>query len=389
MSGRAQDQQAVLLPEEIPMYELLRLKRLDNLCDPTQGTFVYETVLVGYTIFSRPGIFGGISLGVGMQAAFASLFDELDEKEAAEFRAYSYQGAFLGPALSKFAIRITVTTLRKTRSFVTRVVTLSQQDPARPDVRRNTLVGVCDFARRGRKGLPEFSAPAHNPLTNKPWQRPEELPSESEDVQQRIEAAKKSNDTELIKNLEREFAFSGRWNPFLEYRIPTDSVMRQTFWGTKSDAITNQDELPPTDRVMADWFRVKPDLSERGIAAASAKQPDCVPLRPVPMHTTIFTFLLDQIVPLTPILIQKIPRRAASPDVSLDFSIRFHREDGLDVNKWTLRHWKGLTAAAGRSFSQVTLWNEQGDIIATMSQQGHYVPAPPRPNGAAKPAAKL
>ncbi|KAE8244145.1 hypothetical protein A4X13_0g6800 [Tilletia indica] len=86
------------LPSEWSMYELLRIKKVDELCDPVRRTWVFETALVGYSLFLRPAVYGGISLGVGIQAAFETLFEELGEQDASEFRAYSYQGSFLGPA---------------------------------------------------------------------------------------------------------------------------------------------------------------------------------------------------------------------------------------------------------------------------------------------------
>ncbi|KAE8217771.1 hypothetical protein CF319_g8212 [Tilletia indica] len=362
------------LPKNIPIYELLRIKKIDELCDPSKQTWVYETTLAGYSIFSRPAIFGGISLCVGLQAGSASLFEELDEKDAAEFRPYSYQGSFLGPAIAKFAIRITVTTLRSTRSFVTRVITLSQPNPADPSQRRNTLVTICDFARRGREGLLDFSAPALNPVTGQPWERPSELRTLADTVDERRKRAMANKDEDEFKRLDFEHRVASLWAGFIDFKTPKDSLMSQTYWATQTHLPSSQSHVPVTDRVMSDWFRFMPDFSDEGVAKISAERPDCVPFRPSTVHTTLFAFILDQLVPITPVVVTQTPRSAAAPDVSLDFSIRFHREDGLDVNQWTLRHFKALTAAAGRSFSQITLWNEEGQILATMSQQGHLVP---------------
>ncbi|KAE8222613.1 hypothetical protein CF319_g4228 [Tilletia indica] len=362
------------LPKDIPIYELLRIKKIDELCDPSKQTWVYETTLVGYSIFDRPAIYGGVSLCVGLQAGFASLFEELDEKDAVEFRPYSFQGSFLGPAIPKFAIRITVATLRSTRSFVTRVITLSQPNPADPAQRRNTLVAICDFARRGREALLDFSAPPLNPVTGQPWERPSELRTLADTVFERRNRAEADKDEVEFERLEWEHLAASLWAGFIDYKVPKDSLLGQTCWATQTHLPSTQSHLPVTDRVMSDWFRFVPDFSDGGLAKISAERPDCVPFRPSTVHTTLFAFILDNLVPITPVVVTQTPLNAIAPDVSLDFSIRFHREDGLDVNQWTLRHFKALTAAAGRSFSQITLWNEEGQILATMSQQGHLVP---------------
>ncbi|CAD6893076.1 unnamed protein product [Tilletia controversa] len=375
------------LPADKPVYELLRIKKIDDLCDAGKQTWVYETALPGYTTFSRPAVFGGISLCVGLQAGSASLFEEMDEKDAAEFRPYSYQGSFLGPALPKFAIRITVTTIRSTRSFVTRLLTLSQPDPKDPDgssKRRNTLVAICDFARRGRPALLEFDTPALNPVTGRPWERPSELPSLYDVLDEKKARAKAAGDQDELKRLMQEGQFNTLWYGFLDTKTPKDSLLAQTYWTTQNQLPTTQDNLPVTDRVLSDWFRFVPDLSDKGVAKISAERPDCVPFRPSTVHNAFFAFALDLVVPTTSLLLTKTPRRAAAPDFSLDFSIRFHREDGLDVNRWTLRQLKTLTAADGRTFNQVTLWDEDGRIIATVSQQGHLAPRPKRVEEASK-----
>ncbi|CAD6967404.1 unnamed protein product [Tilletia controversa] len=374
-------------PAGRPMYELLRIKKIDELCDPGKQTWVYETALSGYSIFPRPAIFGGISLCVGLQAGAASLFEEMEDKDAAEFRPYSYQGSFLGPALAKFAIRITVTTTRSTRSFVTRILTLSQPDPKNPldsSKRRNTLVAICDFARRGRQALLEFDAPALNPVTGRPWERPSELPSEYDLLDEKLKQAKAGGDQDELKRLAQKAAFNARWIGFLDFKTPKDSLMAQTYWTAHNHLPTTQDSVPVTDRVLSDWFRFVPDLSDKGVAKISAERPDCVPFRPSTAHNTFFAFALDQLIPITPVVVTKTQRREAAPDFSLDFSIRFHREDGLDVNRWTLRQMKSLTAADGRSFNQVVLWDEDGRILATISQQGHLVPWPKRVEEASK-----
>ncbi|KAK0528736.1 hypothetical protein OC834_003956 [Tilletia horrida] len=370
------------LPSDIPHYELLRIKKLDALCNPAEKKWVYETVLTGYSLWTqRPAIFGGVSLGLGVQAAFDSIYEELGPRDAAEFRAYSYQGTFAGPASALHAIQIEVTTVRSTRSFVTRIVTLSQQDPTKPGLRRKTLVAICDFARRGRTPLVEFDAPALNPVTGKPWEKPEVLELYRTELSQRLEREQQSGDSDAARFSRLEGKFLGRWDGFLEYKLPPDSLTYQSSWAIRPDKpATTQDNVPVTDRVMVDYFRVVPDLSPANLVRISAKRPDCVPFRPETTTTTLFAFVLDQLVPIIPIVATKTPRKDAAPDVSLDFSIRFHREDGIDLNKWSLRQFKCLTAGAGRSFNQITVWDEEGRITGTISQQGHLVPAqPPKP----------
>ncbi|KAL9936055.1 hypothetical protein V8E36_004897 [Tilletia maclaganii] len=381
-----------ILPLDRQLYELLWIKRDDELSDPAKQVWVYETITTGYTLFNRPAVFGGLSLGVAIQAAFESIFEELGAADASHFRAYSFQGSFLGSSLAQYPIRITVTTLRSTRSFITRIVTLSQhqnlENPQTP--RRNTLVAICDFARHGRAPLIDFSAPALNPVTGQSWERPENLKDHQDTVARRIAEAEAKGDQVALKRSKQERSFHRRWNSLLEYRLPPDSLFAQNYWGNATEAPSTQDHLHPSKRIVADWFRVRPDFSPAGLAQISAKAPQgSIQFKPVQAPTALLSFILDHVVPLTPIMVNKIARKDAGWDFSLDFSIRFHRDDDLDLNRWHLRQYQGLTAAAGRSFSQVTVWDDQGRIVATMSQQGHLVPpTPPKAAAASKAAPK-
>jgi acyl-CoA thioesterase len=52
---------------------------------------------------------------------------------------------------------------------------------------------------------------------------------------------------------------------------------------------------------------------------------------------------------------------------SLDFALRIFTK--IDMNEWTLRERRTTRAGGSRSYTEGRLWNEKGELLASMTQQ--------------------
>ncbi|KAK0549631.1 hypothetical protein OC846_003982 [Tilletia horrida] len=377
------------LPRDVPVYELLRIRKikdegLDTHWAPEQsGRWAYTTVLTGLTLFPGPNVFGGISFALSVQAAYESIHEELGAEAAASYAVYSFQGSFCSPAPAQHVIQISVETIRKSRSFITRLVTLCQNS-TKDGSPRKFLVAVCDFVLKGRPSMVEFDTPSVNPVTLGRWKTPSELPPPMDALKARMQQARAAGDDALLDKLERELGFRRCWNGFCELVTPPESLLKDNFLLRARTEPTSQDHLSVPRRRLADWFRILPDLSEVSLAQLSAQRPECVPFRPTSFHKVCIAFLCDQVIPAAALAVAKVPSETTSSAVTLDFSVRFHRDDDLDANQWFLREVHSHTASSGRSLNMATVWDGRGRIVATVTEQCLYSPRPP-----SKTAARL
>ncbi|KAK0549630.1 hypothetical protein OC846_003981 [Tilletia horrida] len=378
------------LPKDVPVFELLRIKKLEN-GDPDGGQapkqpslWRFTTVLTGFNLVPGPNIFGGISFALAVQAAYETIHEEVGAEAAANYAVYSLQGSFCAPAPAQHAVHISIETIRRSRSFITRLVTLSQHSVSSDGGPRKFMVAVCDFVLKGRPSLVEFDTPPLNPVTQGQWKKATELPSPIKVLEQRMKEAETKGDETLLAALKSEHDFRNWWNGFCIHVPPPDSLLKDTYMERVRDLPTAQDELSIPDRRLADWFRILPDLSEASLAKISAQRPDCVPFRSTSFHRVCLAAMLDQVIPIAAVSVAKVPEQESAATVTLDFAVRFHRDDDLDANRWFLREVRSHTASSGRSLNMSTVWDEMGRIVATNSEQCLYSPRP-----APKKAARL
>jgi acyl-CoA thioesterase len=60
---------------------------------------------------------------------------------------------------------------------------------------------------------------------------------------------------------------------------------------------------------------------------------------------------------------------------SLDFAIRIFSND-VDLNQWHLKELKTHHGSNGRTYSEARLWDEQQNLVATMTQMNILRPKP-------------
>ncbi|KAK0545812.1 hypothetical protein OC845_004909 [Tilletia horrida] len=361
--------QARRLPKDLPLYELFRIRKGRTSEASFDRTWAFETALVGFVAIPGSTIFGGIIFACSVQAAFESIVDELGLPAASKFALYSFQGAFTSPAFAHLPLKIAVESARTSRGFVTRVVRCFQEDPAKAGSRRNVLIAICDFNAKGRPSLVEFDTPPLDPTTGRPWLKASECPDPVQEVAAQTKQARADSDEATLNNLYLQSEFRSWFNGLCEYVCPPNSLTRDSYFTLGSTNPSTQDRLSIHKRRLADWSRVSADISESALSRISAEQPDCVPFRPESFQYVCLAFMLDTILPRALMAVAKVPLFSEETAVTLDFCMRFHRDHGLDATKWLLRETHSTVAASGRSLNVGTLWDEEGRIVATISEQ--------------------
>ncbi|KAK0562812.1 hypothetical protein OC861_005124 [Tilletia horrida] len=316
--------------------------------------------------------FGGTILAIGIQAAYSSLVYKADVEVANQYALYSFQGSFLSPTQLDRPLRLRVTSVRDTRSFVTRVIQGYQYTDDKQTQIRHTFVATADFARRGQPDVEgsAFSVQPVNPATNMPWEPPENLPDIMAVNEQRereyhaqIKAGAAPDPTvERAIKLERLM-----WTPISrlnELRPLPTSPVHETITAFDIRLPTSQDNLAVTQKTAADYLRwtesphqllsADPDRTRRsGWTLAS-------------LNAALLGLSLDYYLAGVGLFFSKVPRSAAL-FVSLDFSLRFHTAD-IDATAWHLREVKAIAGSEGRTFSEAKMWREN-KLVATISQQ--------------------
>jgi acyl-CoA thioesterase len=79
-------------------------------------------------------------------------------------------------------------------------------------------------------------------------------------------------------------------------------------------------------------------------------------------------YTLDAGSPFAPVVFNHINVRNIGACASLDFAIRILVND-FDMSQWHLREEKSVAAGAGRTFQDCHVKDENGRIIASMTEQ--------------------
>lgn len=155
----------------------------------------------------------------------------------------------------------------------------------------------------------------------------------------------------LAEMSQQSFALMQR---FYEQRPCPKGVAAQNLSGMLKRTETSQDHLPITSKRSADWVRVKPEHKLNG----SADQLAAV------------AFLMDGGLSFLPLAHNHMFLDDAAACSTLDSALRIFRNgDHINFSEWHLRETKTVVAAEGRTFSDAHLWDQQGNMVASMSQQ--------------------
>lgn len=271
--------------------------------------------------------YGGCTLGIATRAACATAPEG--------YHLYSLVGQFLGPALSTSKLVCSVEKTRDTKTFATRRVVVRQEQPG--GKLRACLEVLIDF---------HSEEPALLSYSAQPTMR-YSGPAKSSSVQELLDDAV-GRGTRASNELSPPFDLS-TFDACLELRYCPEGVAGQTVVGTSAPSPTDQDDRPVTERVSAEWVRTRQPLSSADERAAA------------------HAFFMDGL-PFTVIAHNKLPLKEVGASLTLDFALRVFARD-VDLSAWHLRERKTLAAGMGRAYSEARLWDHEGNLVASMTQQ--------------------
>ncbi|KAF2157141.1 hypothetical protein K461DRAFT_273277 [Myriangium duriaei CBS 260.36] len=301
--------------------------------------------------------FGGSTLALAIHAAYHTL----PQDRALNMRIYSVLGHFHGLTKSTIPLEIAVKSLRDTRSFATRQVTVQQALP--PDTRkpRTTCVLLIDFiAKAGSRTLIAFSeAPLDKNITHH---------SKLDDLNEALEKEVKAGTTDpmFVRILSSYHALN---HDLWHNRYCPEGVIGQISVGAKVERPTNQDTLPFAQRRSYDWLKSRHDLPEQSTPAN--RDQVLLPPHRSAASAAMFAHFLDTWMSVIVPWWAHMDARHAQVFATLDFALRFHVDD-LDASAWHLRQHTAMAAGDERNYAQANLYREEAGkdhtLVATMTQ---------------------
>ncbi|WYZ39717.1 hypothetical protein EsH8_IV_000058 [Colletotrichum jinshuiense] len=282
--------------------------------------------------------YGGCAIGIGIQAACHTV--------SPKFLLYSTTGNYLGPALTDRKLKCSVRRVRDTRTFATRLVEISQdQDNGQS---RLCMIMLADFQVKEEASLLLYSAPP-----SRTYSRPEQCLGMKEAADEL--ARKGIVPVKLSKLYMVIFGFS---NQFFEDRPTPEGLAANNLYGLAKTVKTHQDGLDLTSKTSADWFRARHPVERLQDRYAG------------------LGFILDGALSFIPLTHSGMFLDDAAACSSLDFALRFFTGD-INLDKWHLREMKTITGNDGRTYTEARLWDEEGNMVATMNQQSIMRPLKP------------
>ena len=273
--------------------------------------------------------FGGCTLGVAAAAVHEAI--------PATYRLYSFTGQFLGPALTDRVLVCTVREIRKTRSFITKVVEVAQKQ--NDEAERTCLVALADF-----HAVEPASLMIYSKRPSREYSNIEHSPSIAELRQSLVDSGAASS--EAAESHARAF---GLMAEFFDNRACPEAINGQCLVGFGTKTKTTQEHLPLVERTAADWIRCRHALQTRA------------------QHASTLAFVMDAAISFLPLTLSGLALNDAGACSTLGFSLRFLTND-FDVNDWHLREWKTVAADGGRTYSEAQLWDQDGKMVVSMTQ---------------------
>lgn len=285
--------------------------------------------------------YGGCTSGIATRAACATVPDG--------YFCYSVLGTFLGPSATDAQLHVSVERTRDTKTFATRRVLVKQ---TRADgSTRACLDMLADFHVR-EPALLTFSPPPSIDLRR---EGPRASPTRAELTQQAVDAGRIAGDDPQAVFANATMFQAHETN--FEARIVASGMAGQNLYGILSRTPTTQDDRHPTERFSGDWGRAKCALGDAGERAAA------------------LVFLLDGALSFTPLAHHHLWFGDAGANSTLDFAVRWLVPDA-DLTKWHLRERRTIAGGHGRSLNESRLWDEDGTLVATATQQCILRPKP-------------
>lgn len=158
---------------------------------------------------------------------------------------------------------------------------------------------------------------------------------------------------------------------FLETRPCREGVAAQNLNGVLAGRPTTQDARPLADRTSAEWVRHNFSSSS---SSSCANEPGRL-LASSADQAAALAFCLDGGLSFLPLTLDGRWLGDVGACSSLDFALRFMTARP-DFNGWHLRERRTVDGGAGRTYSEARMWDQEGNLIAIMSQQSIVRPKP-------------
>lgn len=308
-----------------------------------------------------PIAYGGCTVSIAIHAACQSVWSQ-PQSPSSDYKLYSSLGHFLGPALIDRVLSCEVSSLRDSRSFKTRRVVVTQTYDEGSV--RECLELTADFMRVEKEVEMVYSAPpfadqdnysesaAFAPRVDR-TASPQELAIDVRDKGQATE--------EEFQSYQSAFALGIK---LFENRICRDGVSGQNLNGAAKSVRSSQHQagLSITDKTSSQWIRTHQPLETEAedMAALAFNMDGSISFLPL-VHAEQGKFLDD-----------------VGPCSTLDFALRVFQtgQERMDMRQWKLKEWRTICAAGGRTYGEARLWDEKGNLTASMTQACIMRPKP-------------
>lgn len=174
-------------------------------------------------------------------------------------------------------------------------------------------------------------------------------PAESSTIPELIQTALAKGLLEKDPRAESPARQFHAYDECLEIRVCPEGVEAQNLISILPGRPTDQDGRHVTARTSAEWVRSRGPLASAGEKAA------------------VFAWIADGISG-TATTHSKIGYGDVGAALTMDFALRMFAPEA-DLGKWLLREKKSPAAGVGRTYSESMWWDEQGNLVASMTQQ--------------------
>ncbi|CEH12046.1 hypothetical protein CBOM_00057 [Ceraceosorus bombacis] len=329
--------------------------------------------------------YGGCAIAVAVNAAIASVEAERQKRDSSASAkgkstapkskaVYALSGNYLGPARADRPFIVDVESLRDTKTFTTILVRLKQRLDSGEE--RSCLVTIVDFVARSDLPEAQRNILTYNAAPPKVAHH-SDLPLASEWQQQRVR-----DNLVPQKALDMSIVFFGRFMDIVNSKYPDDSILGPSLYGLLRDFETQQEHLSIPEKNSTDWFQSSVNLNEREHGDYTATNA-LLPISTYAANISLASFFLDGALSFLSLSFSHRWLADAGACSSLDFSLRFHVDD-FDLARWHLREVKTHVSTHERTYNEARMWDEQGRLVATMTQVGVLKKLPERSQKQAK-----
>lgn len=286
---------------------------------------------------ARPIAYGGSTMAIAIHA--------MSQTVPTSHKLYSVLGHFHGPANLDHRLKCHVSRTRDTKSFSTRRVQVTQLQ--RDGSVRTVIELTGDFHALEEPMLVYGTPPRMQ------YSRPEDCPDRETLQRQMVDAGLIPKGEESGGGIEAPFEVMYRYQEqYYDLRMCPESVSGQTLGGTVRGVPTKQDHMPVTERTSAEWYKIQESQAPPDDATQCAA----------------VAFLMDGGLAFLPLVHNGLQIEEVGSWATLDFALRIFRPE-VKLQEWHLKERVLQTADFGRSYGEGRLFDAQGRMVASMTQQ--------------------